>query len=346
MAKSLTLQPIGLGGTRYGGGEIAALQVLKLLCAVMVVQLHVPLLDGEVMQPLCRAAVPVFYIISGFFLLDNSGLIDSGKLRHALCKMLKITAVATAVYVAYTAWAMPWRYWSSINLFDFLVLGAVPSGGHLWYLYAYIEALAVLLVLTRLKAERLIWAIACAGICYNLLFGQYAFVFGMKSLAANYTRTFFGIALPCLAIGMALRRRESLISPRAIALMPIAAIGLAALSYAEFFLLKAYVPADEHFGNTSLATLPIAAALFIIARNAILPRWLSCVARMGKAHSTNIYLWHIIVRKIEMRLLPALPYKYAFLVVLPLTLLLSYAINGVTRLGKKCRRPTAGRPSQ
>ena len=345
MAKSLTLAPISSERIRYCGGDIAGLQVLKLLCAIMVVQLHVPLLDGEAMQPLCRAAVPVFYIISGFFILDNSGLIDSGKLTYTLCKILKITAIAVAVYVAYTAWAMPIRFWQRVVWFDFLALGAVPSGGHLWYLFAYIEALAVLLMLKRLKAERLIWVIACAGMCYNLLFGQYAFVLGMKSLAANYTRTFFGIALPCLAIGIALRRHECRIAPRAIALMPFAAIALMMLSYAEFYLLKAFVPADCHIGNTTLATVPLAASLFIIARNASLPRRLCIVAKWGKAHSTNIYLWHIIVRKIEMRLLPALPYEYAFLVVLPLTLLLSYAINRVTRLCKKSRRPTPGRPS-
>ncbi|MGM9845910.1 MAG: acyltransferase family protein [Muribaculaceae bacterium] len=345
MPKSLTLAPISSERIRYRGGDIAGLQVLKLLCAIMVVQLHVPLLDGEAMQPLCRAAVPVFYIISGFFLTDSDGIIDSGKLRHALCKILKITAIAVAVYMAYSAWALPLRFWQNVDWFDVIALGAVPSGGHLWYLFAYIEALAVLLVLKRLKAERLIWVIAAAGICYNLLCGQYAFVLGMKSLAANYTRTFYGIALPCLAIGIALRRHECSIAPRAIALMPFAAIALLILSYAEFYLLKAFVPADCHIGNTSLATVPLAASLFIIARNASLPRRLCFVAKWGKAHSTNIYLWHIIVRKIEMRLWPALPYEYAFLVVLPLTLLLSYAINRVTRLCKKCRRPTTGRPS-
>lgn len=52
--------------------EIPPLYALKALCALFVVIIHTNMIGKEALSPLVRIAVPVFYIITGYFLYTGN----------------------------------------------------------------------------------------------------------------------------------------------------------------------------------------------------------------------------------------------------------------------------------
>ena len=62
-----------------GQTELYGLQILKFLCALFVVQIHTPSGLRDLLVPVIRIAVPVFFMISGYFLPDSTGVIRKYK---------------------------------------------------------------------------------------------------------------------------------------------------------------------------------------------------------------------------------------------------------------------------
>lgn len=82
-----------------GGSELKGLQIIKLICAFLVVQSHIRFGAHEILLPICRVGVPIFLMISGYFLLDGEGYISMNKISKSFFKILKIYIFSQAVYI-------------------------------------------------------------------------------------------------------------------------------------------------------------------------------------------------------------------------------------------------------
>ena len=115
-----------------------SIDILKFICAVLVVILHTDCRWHEAILPLTRCAVPCFLMISGFLLYDGHG-IGRERLSHNIRHILHILLWATLLFVLAketvsvvregTLFVPSPRQWIA-----FVVLNENPFGFHLWYL--------------------------------------------------------------------------------------------------------------------------------------------------------------------------------------------------------------------
>lgn len=284
--------------------EIPGLQILKFICALFVIQIHTESLIKPYVLPLCRIAVPIFFIISGYFLLNKDGKLNEIKILHVLWKIIKITLIANAVYIVFlllTCVLHPERFeeqFLSVTLKGWI--GAIAIGdkfsGPLWYLTAYIEALIILYVVVKLRWTNLLPIILVGGLALNLIIGKYSFIYRDTGFPLFLSRNVIGIGLPCLIIGMAIRRLEHLLPSIKIIVISIIIIGI--LLMCENYILSGKVMGIKNSGDITLFTVPLAIPIFVIfLKMSHYPR-LEPLANLGRVHSLNMYLYHILVAAI------------------------------------------------
>lgn len=301
---------IGSRELLYGGGrEIFGLQILKFLCALMVVQIHFDSGVREFLLPLTRVAVPVFFMITGYFLPDASGRIGIARIKRMLGKVLKLELVACCVYLIFrfiSAYIkgeaypdlLSANYWAHV-----IVTGDEPRA-HLWYMVALLQALVIMLVCVRLNVWRWIYWLIPVGLVLNLLFGSYNFLVDDKVFINNIflSRNVLTVALPCLLIGTLIRYYEYKLPGRKV-IMAVAAVGFVGI-YVETEIIDALF--SNKLGDIVIMTIPFSTAVFVLfLRMSVKGKVGKRVAYWGKAYSLDIYLWHIVIGSVFLYALKA-----------------------------------------
>lgn len=265
--------------------EIPSLHVLKALCALFVVMIHIPFYGQHAFSPIIVCAVPCFFLISGYFLYSEEIVKVREKLRKGLKKIFIAILAINAVYVFWRVMQGNSPSWKQIA--DIFITGTrinLP----LWYLTAYAWAIVLLLFFVR-KSDRALYffpffILAC------LLMGRYNFVFfhgiGFAFCVRGNALT---IALPIVSLGYLLHKYEvRLLSFRHLNILPVIVI---VLSYIELYLLERF--AINNSTSYLVCTLPLACSLFLLAlkhKDFYVP----FVCEIGKIHSANIYYFHIL----------------------------------------------------
>ena len=73
-----------------------SLDVLKCICALLVVFLHIPSELTYYYMPLTRIAVPVFFMISGYCIVGND---IEGKIKRSISRLLWLILWSSAIYI-------------------------------------------------------------------------------------------------------------------------------------------------------------------------------------------------------------------------------------------------------
>lgn len=292
-----------------GGREIQGLQILKFLCALLVIEIHVPSALHTLLNPLYRIAVPVFFMISGYFLPDATGRIPSARIKRTFWKILRLTLWANVIYFAYLLLdsfvqygAIPdrvlrWEFWG-----EWLLLGG-NIGAHLWYLTAYLQVLLLLWVIVKIwrRLPRWLFLLVPAGLLLGLLSGRYScLIEGMPNSYA-LARNFVTTGLPCVLTGIMLRRGEGWLSAAAKPML-VAVLAIGVLQYGEAIFLYAlyeWIPGDLY-----VCTFPWAIALFLLfLRFRCDQPWAITLAAWGRTFCLDLYVWHILVRELSAKAL-------------------------------------------
>lgn len=282
--------------------EIPGLYLLKLLAALVVVDLHTSRWIFPDYAWFGRIFLPIFFVITGYFITNDLGELSEEKIKRALKKVFKIALWAQAAFMIISLLANPqailtklqdWHEW--INL---VIIGDFFQF-HLWYLNAYIFLMLALLIAMRIKVEKTLIPIALLGLAAALLLGKYNIylhwnspLVKMWSLDCNFVT----IGLPFLLTGILIKRNPKLTHlPWSILTVLLICIALAA--YYEFNYLNE-VHAD-YYGDIFISTLPFAAIVFLIFMR-FSGRWLNTVlirglVWLGKNFTLGIYLWHPVI---------------------------------------------------
>ncbi len=279
-----------------GDKELAGLQILKFICAIMVVQIHTYSVIGKYILPLCRIAVPVFFVISGYFMVSNNGIISSKKVIGIFVKIFKIAVFATISYISFDVlikllsnhsldnYIKP-SYW----LYEFLF--GTSARGHLWYLTSYLQTLLVIYTLLRIKKFSLLFLIVPIGITINLLIGSYGFIIFDNDNSLLLSRNTLTIAIPCVMTGIFIRIYESYCPSQKIIFIGL--ISSVIMLYIEHVAIK------HSAGDIIIMTMPVAVLTFILfLRFNPRSRYLVVIESWGKKHSLDIYLWHPMIATI------------------------------------------------
>ncbi len=273
------------------GRDVAGLQCLKLICAFLVVVIHTVGMWGGPLRVIASVAVPVFFMITGFFCVDATGRPDSGRIARMLWKLLVITVAAQVAYILFyvvksaIAGEPPSDLWKIRSWITLFVVGD-KFGGHLWYLTAAIEALAVIWLGVKMRLEKLLYLMIPLGLTFGLLAGAYAPLLGFETPERGFVhRNFFTLGLPCMMIGVAMRRRP-LIGWKP-ALLWATTLLVLMLMLAEHYGLRL-----SPRGDFLILTIPAAVMLFQVFARSNPPKIL---ADAGRRYSTGIYIIHLMV---------------------------------------------------
>lgn len=109
-----------------------SIDILKFICAILVVFLHTDCVYHDYILPLTRCAVPCFFMISGY-LLFNDGDIEISRLKRSTRNILHIIVWSTLLFACYkeaVAIHQGSVYIPSLReLFNFIVLNENPFVG-------------------------------------------------------------------------------------------------------------------------------------------------------------------------------------------------------------------------
>lgn len=318
--------------------EISSVYALKAFCAIAVVLIHTDFYAKLFLAPLTRLAVPVFFMISGYFLFSR-GEPASDKMRRTLLRIFRIGLLATAVYLLYNflnSWLFAWQHHRVVSfsrLFfprDFwpqILLGN-PYNPVLWYLTAYLEALLLLWACIRLR---------CVDYCLRLLplFFLVTLLAGIYDpfvkLPIWYSRNFLTMAFPFLLLGVWVRRHQERLCRLFRGVWPV--VFFLILAAGELFLLRAWGHAT--YGDCMISTIYGSLLFFVISLSHPEAFRGTFWSYLGRYCSLNMYLYHILMMNLWRHFCTATgfhhPSKLLFPIVLVLTVLFTILID---RVGK------------
>lgn len=282
--------------------EVRSLYVLKAFCAFFVICLHYLFIGRNVVLPIIKIAVPCFFLISGYFLVDSQGVIATSRVKKQFKKLLKLTVAINIVYFVvvslYTRHLLL-EIFEPVVLLRLCLYGDV-LGDHLWFLTAYVEVLLLLLLLMRLVEKdirvSLKWLpIIMTFLLTALIFGKYSFLFG-HNFEEYWFRNALNIAMPFMYFGAMVRVKENVIITRInrttlLALLLVMCL----LSYSEYGI-QSLICDKVGQGDLNLFTILLALLVFMMCihfKENKLGRW-DWFVTIGRDHSNIIYLFHMM----------------------------------------------------
>ena len=272
--------------------RLHSLDVLKCIAALLVVCIHV---GPNILSPLTRCAVPIFFIITGYY---YPMMRDNGNFWHHIRKLLKMALFANVLYGICELWVELSNGDVNEWLFDTFQLSRLVRlaladdslfGLHLWYLWAVLYDLLIFYYTDKFKATEYIRA--AAPILFAILcitnFTQYY----------PLTRNFLFMGIPCMIVGRSIQegndKKFSFLNIKCHT-WPVVGI-LLFLVLLEMTLLR--VVTCNGFGNRNMCafTLPLVTVIFYWALSH--PRYGhdSWIATIGRKYSADIYVFHIFI---------------------------------------------------
>lgn len=271
----------------------STLDVLKLFAACMVVCIHVtfPGNLGMAVEALARFAVPLFFLVSGYFAWDASPEI----LRKRMGRLLLLLVSTALIYTAYNTLGPLWkgdvsalaqhfrRYLDGAVLLNLFFLNFPVHQEHLWYLLSmlYVYTIYYLLRKFRVSERRLDILCACL-LVLHLVLGEVLPFFGI-AVPIPLVRNFLLMGLPFFGLGLFVRRQ-----PEMLRRMPSAAVALLIGTGTLEALGSRFLFGHRELYIGSVLILLGLTALFLKYPGRKYPPFLSVLADCG----TYIYLFH------------------------------------------------------
>lgn len=276
------------------------LDFVKYLCAFMVICIHMPYSGEKYIEPLTRFAVPLFFMISGYF---YTSIKQSKKEWVQIKKIISLFCYSNVLYILWGIGACVLLDRSFIDVFGsilsfkawikFICFNECFFAGHLWYLGALIYVLLIILIADRYRTREKMYKLIPIFLLINVIFGNYSTViFGVK-LPLVLTRNFLTCGLPFFLLGDAVRKKKNNFTNGQ--LITLAIISVVITIAENLFLLNT---ANEFNSDCFLATPFLAYsvfALFLENRSISNDPLLFKVSQLGKSTSTTVYIVHPIV---------------------------------------------------
>jgi surface polysaccharide O-acyltransferase-like enzyme len=268
----------------------------------MVVCIHAPFPPqiSNFVIPLSRNAVPVFFMITGYYYSYTK---ERKAERKQLFKLFRLVIVASLLFFAWDLvncwianepissifdWINNKKLIQNIVFFNF-----APFAGHLWYVNATIYVLLVVFLFEKFWPRQKLYPLIPLLILGNLILGTYAPVLLGQSIKNLVTRNFLFIGLPFFLIGDLIYTRQ--IKVKATTAMILSLLfGLVAT--VEGVLLNAFEingPGEYYFGNTFSAVFAFLFTLQYTPKSNT--PYHQALYYIGAKLSTNIYILHPMV---------------------------------------------------
>lgn len=285
---------------------------------------------GLMLNQLCRFAVPLFFILAGYFIMPKLLAAPSATFRRYSLPLLKIWLIWSAIYLlvpfngeillsqGYVAERMGYWLYLLQNPLNTLFEGGIV---HLWYLPGLLCGLAVITIFCQYKQEKWLLPVATILYIYGLMAGSYTPIYDLP--APIFTRNGPFLSTLMLTIGFIIRKNSFRVS------LPIAAsvaiIGMVIHLGEAFFLTRYDIPFNVH--DFLIGTPLWSTGIFLLLANK--PDFgRSPFTFLISQETLGIYLCHLLIIILLMNLFPVVGLSgyIADLLRIGLTIVLSFGL--------------------
>lgn len=280
-----------------------AIDVLKIIAAFLIVCIHAPLHSqfGEYFTSITRIAVPLFFMITGFFYIDVK---NRNSRKRQIVKIFKLLIISNIIYLvfgiimAYMSGTLTsylddtFRFSSFLK---FVLFNESPFSGHLWYLSAILYVLIIIAFIEKVvpqKYLKLLFMLIPLLLIFDLVFGKYSLLILGKEFPIILVRNFLFVGLPYFSIGLLIRIYKNRISISEYKLLFLIAIFVLTTLLERYLLviMNSNSTRDHYISTTFLAI-----AFFILFTGSRFNKiQFGYIAEVGKKYSTWIYIIHPI----------------------------------------------------
>lgn len=271
--------------------RLNTLDVLKAICAFLVICIHISYKGnlGDTITPLCRIAVPIFFMITGYFYYKTS----KSPLKQ-IKKVLILIILANFLYFIFGIIIngkvdLPTKE----DIFKSLIFNSSPFAFHLWYLNALLYVLVIAYIADKLNIRKRMYFLIPVLLVTNIIFGEYAIVLFNKDYDPIYMRNFLFIGIPYFLIGDLLyKNKENLIKKFSIKKLTILIPILVLTTVLEEHILT--INKMDAIGDIYISTTFLAIAIFLFAIQVKQVSNENILAIIGRKYSTYIYVLHLV----------------------------------------------------
>lgn len=300
------------------------LYILEAIACISVIMIHrkLPGTIGDILIVLARFAVPLFFLISGYYNFDSS----NEKLKKRAIKLLKIFIIVSLMYlgckVFYTVLTKTNHIQITFKAIMSLIIFNLTNfiGGHLWFILALIYTYIANIFIPSKKKKLFLFLPIIAIIAFYGI--QIIRPSTGGQVLTSITRNWLTIGIPFYEMGCIIREKEDNIKISNIYLIVLTIIGMISTSI-EFLIVKNIFKVT-YFGDIYIGTIITVISLFILAvKN---PNLLKCklLENIGMKYSLIIYLIHPLYIEIIDYVLKLLKFEMSDVLVLLIVFGCSY----------------------
>lgn len=279
-----------------------SLDILKAICAFLVVCIHIkfPGKIGEYVNIIAAVAVPIFFMITGFYWNKIS---KNNKIDIHIKKIIKLLIGTILIYIIYNVGiriiskANVEEYFTKIfNLksgIKFLFFNEVETIGHVWYLGSilYIMILAKYLLNKKYTKKVMRYFLPIAFIIY-IIIGKYSkLIFGVE-LPYYLRRNCFLMGIPYFYTGYLINENKDRITITNKSLI-MSSIFLVVVTFIEKYMLESWNLNTMASNYIGISILPITVFILAIKNPCFLIG--NNIAIIGRKYSTLIYVLHPLI---------------------------------------------------
>lgn len=324
------------------------LDLLKTISAFMVICIHVPFpgIVGTIITPLTRIAVPLFFMITGYYYSSTK---ERNRVNKQFHKVIHLFIGANLLYLLWnlikacisngSVTIEISRMFGVKSMLKFILLNESPFGGHLWYLGAILYVLLIILIFEKKWNREKLYPAVPFLLVADLVFGKYSLLLFGRTVPLILVRNFLCVGLPYFLIGDWLHTHNITMRPgKARIYMFVFAL----TTLVERILLGALslnAERDHYISTTFLAVFTFLLALQ--HENIYANKGLSILSTVGAKLSTSIYILHpiavTVVAKIiayGSRYFPFISVWYAYLApfaIFTITAIASWLLLNATK---------------
>lgn len=282
------------------------LEVFKLFAAYMVVFIHV-LFDGrvgEIIDAVARFAVPLFFLISGYFSYQIST--DKIKMRTKhIFKLFLLTSIIYNIYHFVDQFLMYGKNGaiSFLNhrlnptaLIKLILLNDSKTDWHVWYLLAILYVYIIYYFATKFHVkEKVIFIVGAVLLVVHMLLDEGSFIIA-PNFDSLYVRNFALSGIPYFSMGLFVRKYidKFRATPNYVAV-------ITAIMGVIFTIVSRYITGKNNLYIGSLFILFSVVVTFVKYPDVKYPRFVMAITSC----STYIYIFHRLVAQILVKIYQA-----------------------------------------
>ena len=317
------------------------LDVIKLFASYMVVFVHAVFYGklGVLAAALARFAVPLFFLVSGFYAYKAPAKV----LKRRMLRLLRLYLFAALAYTVYNVLirllhgnpqdvAAYLRAYANPNaLLKLILLNLTICSAHLWYLLAGVYVYGIFYFAAKYNvSEKLIFIVSLLALLLHLFLGEVLSVFE-RYFPLYYVRNFALFGVPFFGFGLLVNKHQEKLRT-----IPGFVILLSGVAGVFATVLSRYLLCEQELYAGSLLMVFSLVLVFLKFPNVSYPRWLLTLTGC----STYIYICHPLLSSIMKELYAAFSIPYADsaalqiihpLFICVLSTAVAYGLNKVTK---------------